>query len=253
MKSFSSWKVSTKLATGFGLLIVLLLCISGVSTYRIAHINESLNRILDDRLVKVNAATDLDQAINMQVRNLRGAVIGMEAPEELKYSLSRVEKGEKAAQVALAQLKRMVVGPKGLALLQPIEKELLNFDLAKNESLKLVQNGQKQEAGQYLLKHVRGPQNNALAAIDAMIAYQSDALTQEGIAAKADGATAIQTTVALALIAVVAALIVATLITRSLTRQLGGEPLEVVRVANAIAQGDLTVAIDKQRHESDSV
>ncbi|NBW51352.1 MAG: methyl-accepting chemotaxis protein, partial [Betaproteobacteria bacterium] len=46
---------------------------------------------------------------------------------------------------------------------------------------------------------------------------------------------------------------VAIVITRSLTRQLGGEPGEVVRVANAIAQGDLTVVIPAHQQQTDSV
>nr|WP_315463808.1 methyl-accepting chemotaxis protein [uncultured Rhodoferax sp.] len=253
MHSMDAWKVSTKLTLGFGLLIALLLCISVASIYRITQINHSLNLILDDRLVKVNVTTDLDQAINHQVRNIRGAVIGMGDAEELSYSLARVEKGHKSAQEALSTMSKIIVGPNGIALLRPIETEFARFNAARDQAVSLIKAGNPQEAGQYLLKQVRDPQNKLLAAVDAMISYQSEMLSKEGASAKADGAAAITTTLILATIAIVAAIIVAFLITRSLTRQLGGEPADVVRVANAIAQGDLTVLIPAHQQQTDSV
>src|SRR3546814_16257542 len=43
------------------------------------------------------------------------------------------------------------------------------------------------------------------------------------------------------------------MLTRSLTRQLGGEPLEVARVANSISQGNLATRISTRRAHSKSV
>jgi methyl-accepting chemotaxis protein len=253
MQAFHTWKVSSKLGLGFGLLIVLLLLIGGTAIYRISHIHNSLNVILGDRLVKVKVGTHLDQAINHQVRNLRGAVIGMGEPEELQYSLPRVEKGKRSAEEALSVMRAIIVGPNGRALLTPIESELSRFNAARDQTLQLIESGNKEAAGQYLLKQVRDPQLKLLAAVDAMINYQADMLSKEGGTAQADGAAAIQTTLVLSALALVVAVVTAVLITRSITRQLGGEPAEVVRVANAIAQGDLTVQLGNQPPQQDSV
>ncbi|MDZ7891052.1 MAG: MCP four helix bundle domain-containing protein [Rhodoferax sp.] len=46
MPTFGSWKVSTKLAAGFGLLIALLLVIGGTAIYRIGNINDNVNHIV---------------------------------------------------------------------------------------------------------------------------------------------------------------------------------------------------------------
>ena len=77
MPTFGSWKVSTKLAAGFGLLIALLLVIGGTAIYRIGNINDNVNHIVDESVVKVILAAELELGINVQVRNMRAAVVGL--------------------------------------------------------------------------------------------------------------------------------------------------------------------------------
>jgi len=59
--------------------------------------------------------------------------------------------------------------------------------------------------------------------------------------------------IALVLGSLVAGLALGALITRSLTRQLGGEPDYAVKIAGAIAEGDLTVDIRTASHDSSSL
>ncbi|NHQ89833.1 methyl-accepting chemotaxis protein [Janthinobacterium lividum] len=59
--------------------------------------------------------------------------------------------------------------------------------------------------------------------------------------------------IALVLGSVAAGLALGALITRGLTRQLGGEPAYAVRIAGAIAEGDLTVDIRTAGHDSASL
>jgi len=59
--------------------------------------------------------------------------------------------------------------------------------------------------------------------------------------------------IALVLGSVAAGLALGALITRGLTRQLGGEPAYAVKIAGAIAEGDLTIDIRTASHDSDSL
>ncbi len=59
--------------------------------------------------------------------------------------------------------------------------------------------------------------------------------------------------IALVLGSVAAGLVLGVLITRGLTRQLGGEPAYAARIAGAIAEGDLTVAIHTRNGDSGSL
>ena len=58
---------------------------------------------------------------------------------------------------------------------------------------------------------------------------------------------------ALTVISAICGVIIGTLITRGITRSLGGEPVDVAVVANAVATGDLTTAIDTSRAAPGSV
>ena len=111
MPTFGSWKVSTKLAAGFGLLIALLLVIGGTAIYRIGNINDNVNHIVDESVVKVILAAELQLGINVQVRNMRAAVVGLAIgnAEEASYTLSRVAQGQKAADDAFGKLKKTIV------------------------------------------------------------------------------------------------------------------------------------------------
>ena len=190
-----------------------------------------------------------------RVRNMRAAVVGLAIgnAEEASYTLSRVAQGQKTADDAFGKLKKTIVNAKELELLKPVEEALIAFNAVRDEAVKRIQTGNTQEAGEYLVKNVRGPLSKLTAASDALLKGQSDTIALEGQLAKAQGAAAVQTTLWLSVLAVLAALGIATVITRSLTRQLGGEPAEVVRVANAIAKGDLTVIIPAHQQQADSV
>lgn len=103
MQTFGFWKVSTKLAAGFGLLIALLLAISGTSIYRIGNINDNVNHIVDESAVKVILASQLQLGINVQVRNMRAAVVGLAIgnAEEATYTVSRIAKAKRLRMMHL--------------------------------------------------------------------------------------------------------------------------------------------------------
>ncbi|MDZ7891051.1 MAG: methyl-accepting chemotaxis protein [Rhodoferax sp.] len=206
-------------------------------------------------MVKVILAAELQLGINVQVRTMRAAVVGLAIgnAEEASYTLSRVAQGQKAADDAFGKLKKTIVNPKELELLKTVEEALIAFNAVRDEAVKRIQTGNTQEAGEYLVKSVQGPLSKLTAASDALLASQSKMIALDGQLAKAEGVAAVQTNLVLSVLALLAAVGVATVITRSLTRQLGGEPSEVVRVANAIAQGDLTVAIGTKTLPQDSV
>ena len=64
---------------------------------------------------------------------------------------------------------------------------------------------------------------------------------------------ALATMIALTLIGIFLGIVTGAFLARSLTRQLGGEPSDVARVANAIAKGDLTTIIDTSKASQGSV
>ncbi len=237
---FTNLKTSTKLACSFGLIVMLLLVITVVTTLRIQSINERIADIVDDRAVKVALATDLDQATNVQARYLRNALIGHKDPEEVRSSLGRVEKAVAENSASLAKLEKMINTPIGHKLFKAMVDTRGPYGKGRDEVIAMLKAGQAEEAGTHLLKTVRPAQNEFLAAIDAFSVAQSKLMAESGEKAKAEGAAAIRINLTLAALAALLAAGVGYGITRSFTRQLGGEPAEARELAVAIAEGDLT-------------
>ena len=249
----SNLKLGTRLALGFGVLVVLLLLISTVSVLRIQAINDKVREIIDDRAVKVSLAADLAQATNNQTRILRNAIIGAKDPEELKSSLDRIEKAKAENAATLDKLRPLVTLPKGRELLKALEDTQAVYAKASDETLALLKNGNAEAAGTFLLKNARPPQRAFLAAVDEFSKFESELMAKAGEQAKSDGNASIRLTIGLAAFATLVAVALALTITRSVMRELGGEPGHVAELAKAIAAGDLSSRVDVKAGDSASI
>ena len=237
---FKNLKTGTQLACSYALIVALLFAITLLTTLRIQSINERIVDVIDDRAVKVELATDLDQAANLQAHFVRNAIIGAKDPEEVRSSLERVEKSAAENTATLAKLEKMINTPIGQKLFKAVTDARGPYAKARGEAIALLKEGKVEEAGVHLLKNARPAQNAYLEAIDAFSQAQGKLMRESGEKAKAEGAAAIRINLALAALAAVLAAGVGFVVTRSLTRQLGGEPAEARDLAAAIAEGDLT-------------
>jgi methyl-accepting chemotaxis protein len=236
-------KIGTKLAYAFGAVILLLLVIASVATMRIRSINDDLTEIIDDRLVKVSLATDIDQGVNRQARSMRNAIIAGKDADEQRESLDVVDKAMAENAATVDKLTKLVTTPDGVALLNAMGEKRTAYNSGRDEVIRLVRAGKPEEAGTFLLKSLRPAQSEYLAAIDAMALFQAKEITMAGDKAKADGRAAVTMVLALSAVAAMLAVGLAVYITRGLMKQLGGEPGDVVRIADAVAKGDLMVDI----------
>lgn len=241
MQSIRQMKIGTKLFLSFGILIALLAVMGTVSALYLGSINDRITQILEDRYAKIAIATGMDQSVNTQARFLRTAVIAAKKPEVVRNSLEKMDKAIAENVEAMARLKKSLNTPQGEEIFQNISRTSADYAVARDTTVRLLKDGQVEEAGNYLVDQVRVPQNLYFDAIRSMIALQSSLMLREGVAGKADGQSAVLLIAILGLASVVAGGALALMLTRSLTAQLGGEPGEVVKMANAIAEGDLTV------------
>ncbi|MBY0466354.1 MAG: MCP four helix bundle domain-containing protein, partial [Burkholderiales bacterium] len=240
----SNMKVGVKLALSFGVILVLMLVTAGTATWRIQQINQRVTDIVDDRAVKVNLAAELDHGVNVQARYLRNAIIGYKDPEELSSSLKKVEKSVSDNTETLAKLEKMINTPIGRKLFDAMIASRAPYAKARNEAIELLKAGNAEEAGQYVLKTLRPVQNDLIAAIAAFSDAQQKLMVTSGAEAKADGEAAINICLSISALALLTATGLGFALTRSLTTQLGGEPMQAQAIASAIATGDLTSAVD---------
>jgi methyl-accepting chemotaxis protein len=253
MKKFEDWKVVTKLGFSFGFLLLAICVIVGVSISRIQSINAKVAQILNDEYVKVKAAKDIDTVANLQARFLRDAALWASDPAEQRKSIEEAEATVTQNDEHIATLEALL----NTAEEKELFKNLLNTRAAyaqeRNETLRLIKDGSAEAAGIYLLTTVRPSQEAYFDAISAVVSLQSEIMAQKGHEAEKEGNAAITLTLVVAAIAAGVSVIQAFLITRTLARQLGGEPAEVVRLATAIADGNLGIAFPTRPGDTKSI
>ncbi|MBV7537233.1 MCP four helix bundle domain-containing protein [Duganella sp. sic0402] len=237
---FSNLKIGVRLATGFGLLLLLLGIVATVAITRINSINDATDRILNDRFVKVMLAKQIQFEVNVQARNLRNAIIGNADPEEVRTSLGKMDASVEKNSLLMADLKTKIHSEKGLQLFAAMLSARQEYANGRDTTLKLLKEDSAGAAGVYLLKEVRGPQTRFFSAIDDLTEFQTELMRNDSQAAERDGSLAVSITVVLAVLSAVAAVIIGIVITRSIT----GPVNQAVKLAQTVAAGDLSSQIE---------
>jgi len=237
--NFGNLKIGSRLAIGFGALTLFLIVVSGLAVMRIHAINHSTGDILHNAYAKVDLSTSINSQVNVQARFLRDAIVGASDPKEVEADLAMVQGAIRKNNELMAKLEPMVISPEGKELLATMVSTRNAYGQARDKTIELVRSGKGDEAGAYLLKEVRPPQNAFFTAADAMVSFQQKKMEDEAAQAERDGRSAIQFTVILTILAIGTAVAVAWMTTRSITR-----PIQVaVQLAETVAAGDLTTNI----------
>jgi methyl-accepting chemotaxis protein len=253
MKFLFKLKVGARLALSFGLLLVLLGLIGGVAAWHIHSINARVSQIVDDRYVKVMLISDVGKRLSLVSRLLRDAVIGAQDAEAQRKARAQIDQAVQDNNATMARLEASIQTDQGKRLLKAMADQRGGYVTSLKTTLSLLEQSRADDASRYLRDELPAPQEAYFRAIDDMLVYLSDLMHQEGRSAKDEGDAAVRTTLVLELAALALAAVMALLVTRSLTRQLGGEPTEVVSIANAIAAGNLRVEVTVRGGDSDSV
>ena len=246
-------KVSTRLLMLIGTLSVLLVVIGAIGLWGINDANQSLKTVNDDRVVPLGQLAEIERRqLDSEIRLLNA--IGDPRSEEI----SRAETSLHDNAVAIDALWKAYTATKltteEARLVQAFADARSRY---RSEGLQPVmatlKEGRVKEAVK-MVDEVLDPLYTPVAEhIEALLKLQSEVAAEEYAAALSSYATIR----AVALGSIVAGLLFAavfdTWIVHSLTRQLGAEPADAKALAQAVAEGDLTVQIDLRPGDTDSL
>ncbi|WP_238998925.1 methyl-accepting chemotaxis protein [Azospira restricta] len=245
-------KVATKLALGFGLVILLLLVVSAIGITRMGQLNESLRAVGEERWPRAHMASDIvvhSSGIGIALRNMMLS----SSREDLQRQKETVLETRRTLGGIVEKLKEVVQNPKGKELLQEIIENRQRYIAGQERLIALIEAGDQDGARNYLNNELRPILRSYQASANAFAKFQGDLLDAGVKEAKEAYESArllvLGSVVAALLVAVVAAL----LIIRSLSRQLGGEPFYAAEVARQVADGNLTVQVELRRGDQDSL
>lgn len=236
---FKNMKIGMRLGVGFGLVLVLLSVIAFIGITRLGHLNEAVDKIVNDRYPKTVQANDIIDSINQIARSMRNTLI-MDKREQIEKELNNIQEARKTIGDRLEKLEAGIKSDKGKELLKTLSETRAAYVVGQDQFLKLVADGKQEEAKILLLTEVRGKQLAYFKAVNEVLAFQGKLMEDAGTEASETYNAARNLMVALAIAAILIAAGIAFWVTRSITKPIN----EAVAVANQLANGDMTAKID---------
>jgi methyl-accepting chemotaxis protein len=250
--SISAWSVRTRLAVGFGVVCALLLVIVLVGLFSMGRIESGLIEIIDDRQPKIDASNTILTQTDAIAIALRNMMLNAEAADRQKQ-MEIIAQARDVAAKNVELLERLVVAPKGIELLKDLKDKRAQYVAGQQALVALITADKPDEAKVYLASQLRPVLASYKTSITAMATSQREAMDATGKMAASTYEQARSVMSALGLLALALAAVIGTLITRSLLKELGGEPTDAADLARAVAQGDFSRSVAVKAGDSSSL
>ncbi|QEA14526.1 methyl-accepting chemotaxis protein [Comamonas flocculans] len=244
--------VGKSLALGFALVIVLGALIALAASLRLNSVTEAVRVLVDFRMVNVTLANQIKDNMNLQALSVRNMLLLHEAAE-LQAQKQRIDEVRADTAALFQQLDAALVIPQVRDILKAAIEARDSYNAAANQAIALALENRDDEGREVLMVQMRPAHEAIFKALNALVAAQQK-LMQES--AQEVRQTALSTQVlmlALAAVALSLGIAIAWWLTRSITRQLGGEPAYASYIAHEIAEGNLAVPVTLKDGDSTSL
>jgi methyl-accepting chemotaxis protein len=249
---FRNANVATRLTAGFGLIILVGMAVASYGHTQLGNVGTEMHLLVNDRMVKYDQLNEVQDNVNLVARAVRNVVL-LTDRGAIQAEVSRINGARDAIGATLHKLSGDGTSDQGKQLLQRVMDARAPYLMALDKAIALGLDNRNDEARDTLLNETRPLQAAFFAALDDMMNYHRESMrhsaadTQETVSRA--GTAMLLATVLGAILGVLAAY----RITRSLTRELGGEPAYAASVAREIAAGNLAVTVQRRPDDEHSL
>ncbi len=245
-------RVGVRLGLGFALVILAGLVVALLGRIELNSIDKEMRNLVNDRLVKVGQLNRIKDNLN-EVANAVNNVATANDQQQILLEKQKIEAIRNKTTPLMQTLSSSIQSADGRALLEKVRqiRDPYNANIDEITAAALASYGEPVNAE--LLHKSRALLGSYLEALDRTIALQEEKMNES--AQTVQNAT-VFTGQLLLIIAGAAALmgaLIAWVLTRSITRQLGGEPDYTASVVHEIASGNLAVEVQTQPGDSTSL
>ncbi len=240
--NISDRKVSARLGFGFAAVLALLALISAIGIWSLQNDAVLMEKLVDQSLVKERLVTEWHNST--MTNGARGTAVAVLTDVEMRTPISNKMKDVSARISDIQkQLDAMPVSQEESAMFAEIASRRKVYLDARNAVAAQKKNGNDDAAKQTYLQRQEPALDAYLAGISKLDEYQAQQIKMYSDKLKSDNLFARSLVGGLSAVALAVGLLASILITRSLTRQLGGEPSDANAIAGRIAEGDLSVTV----------
>jgi methyl-accepting chemotaxis protein len=248
-------KVATRLTLGFFAIVVLGAIVAGVAIYNMSQMNERAKLMYQKELLGISYVKEANLNQISLGRALRGAMLASTDEQRVKM-LANVDKYKHLLQENIDKARPLFHSDEGKRIFADADAQLRDFDGAIADLLKRV-NAEPLEPKRDSVDYLFGtllPKSQGLDAKMTELARNKETIAQEAnLSNKSAYEDSRATMLVLVALSALAGTAFGILITRSLTRQLGGEPAYAAEVAGRIADGDLSTDVQLRAGDETSL
>ena len=252
MNFFEKLRLGRKLALGFGFVILLAAMIAAGSARSLLNLRGDINALMQDRVTTINVLNRMANNSNVISRALRNLLL-IKDEALLQAELKRMDETRANNVEARKQLQTLLKDDRSLDLFKTLETARQPYSEAINRTQKLALEHKTEEATTVLLTDLRTAQQTFFKATDDLVANEQRMMEETGNQAREEADHAVWRLAVLSLCALLFGSFIAWVITRAVMTQVGGEPADVVRVANEIADGELGRVIQRRAGDTTSI
>jgi len=237
--NLADMKISTRLIMGFGLLALLIALMGATAHINAGSIDDSIDRLVDDRFPKLVVLFEIKGEINQIARAARNMVI-LSDPVGVQKEIAAVETARRQINQRLDKLAPSVRTDSGKSLLAKISEASGKYTIALTQFSDLAITGRLDEARVFLLGDMNELQKTYFAALDELIKRQQEQTDTAATEAR-DAVTRMSLIMTAGMsFALVTAVLMGLWIIRAITQPIN----RAVDVARAVAEGDLSQAFE---------
>ena len=238
---FANMKVATRLALGFGAVVLLLLAISLTSVLRLGTLNQASTSITEDIYPEVSYTAEVVRSALDDGRHVRDMLLATTDADADK-AWQDVAAAHARSEELMKKLEHEIDTEEGKALFKTATERQLAME-PRYERIHELARAERAKALEYMKAEFSPANASYRAALDALQKYEVERMD----AAAKNSAEVFSATrllvIGLAIGAVLIASGVAFAITRNLQQVLGGEPAYAAEVMRKVATGDFTVDV----------
>ncbi|NQD95314.1 hypothetical protein HP532_21910, partial [Pseudomonas sp. CrR25] len=236
-----------RLSLCFAVLLSLLTLVLFISVRQIGTLHGQVEELVHQSFPKTILANNVIDENNNIARAVRTMLIARDDPRITVEERRKIDEASANIQSHIGALDKTVHSAKGRENLQALTQALTGFDTQLRRYLSLYDAGDFLVAQRFLLDDLRAAQHETLKRVGAVIELQNGMVEAQGQAAEQHAATTRTLLLGIGLAALLLTVLLATLLIRSVKRQLGADPLELARITDSIANGQLQLSLPEAR------
>ncbi len=250
---FAKMKIAHRLAVLMASVLTFMLLVAFFALEGMLHSNQALNRVYQDRVVPLQEIKAISDAYAVLIVDAAHKVRdGAFTPAQ---GVASITKARREAQAQWNAFLATELTPEEKVLAAKFEQLKGKADAAVSQLENIMQSEEKAalELAEFTARSMYPALDPLQDVLGALIQLQLDIAKKEYVDAEEDSELTMGGVLALLAAAVALSAALGYRIARSIVRQLGTEPATAAALAQSVARGDLTVAIDLRPNDTDSV